>query len=145
MHNWKNRYGNMDLPKTSLSCGLPVRARLLSSPAVREPVTSVFPVVTAEAVLPYVCYRRKALTGTPVKAPGRGSDAADMELMVCAASYDASLELAEAVRDALDGQAWTDEASGMRVRSCVLTDAAEYYEADAYVQLLTFCVRSGGI
>lgn len=126
--------------ESSLSAGLLLRAALLCCEPVARVVTRIFPVYTAEAGLPYIYYRRKALEGTAVKRMPV-DDTVAMQLYICAATYDESLAIAEAVRAHIDGRAWDDTQLGMRARMCHLTDAEEYFEADAYVQLLTFNLK----
>lgn len=129
----------MDAPnETSLSAGRVIRELLQADKAVRATGADVFPVYRDKALLPYVYYRRAGLTTAQAKgAPA--ADTATMELMCCAASYEASVRLAEAVRAALDGAQARDES--LRMRSCYLADADELWEADAYVQRLIFTVK----
>lgn len=55
------------------------------------------------------------------------------------ARYAEGIELAEAVRAALDCR--SAEASGLTMRSCYLSDSSEDYQADAYIQQLIFTIR----
>lgn len=123
--------------KTVLSAGMAVYEVL--SEALNGVVTKVFPVVTDEAVLPYVCYHREALETAAAKyAPS--ADTATIVVDCYAATYNGSVTLAEAVREALDGVSITTSA-GLNVRSSFLTDASETWTDDAYVQSLTFKLR----
>ena len=110
---------------------------LLSSADVRAITTDVFPVYRDRALLPYVYYHRASLT--TAQTSGKPADTVAMELVCCAATYEQSVLLAEAVRSALDGM--QAEAAGLRLRSCYLADAEELWEADAYVQRLIFNVK----
>lgn len=123
---------------TSLSAGLVIREVLLDSPQVTAITGKVFPVVTDEARLPYVVYRRASLSRHPSNAGG--ADTIAVEVACFADGYAASLELAEAVRDALDYTSCTHD-SGLRLRSCTLIDAEETYQADAFCQMLTFEIK----
>lgn len=120
--------------KSSLSAGELIRAVLTGSEA-GSIATKIFPVMTDNATLPYVSYRRIALVHSPVKGL-RGPDKVSIEIGCFAASYPASLELAEAVRDALDGR--QAEHEGLVMRSCVLTDSSEEWQDDAFIQTLIF-------
>lgn len=123
--------------KTVLSAGTAVYEVL--SERLADKVTKVFPVVTDEAVLPYVCYHREALETAAAKhAPS--ADTATIVVDCYAATYNGSVALAEAVREALDCVSISTEA-GLNVRSCFLADAAESWTDDAYVQSLTFKLR----
>lgn len=127
------------MAKTSLSAGIIIRDILTKDADVRRIATKVFPVVTDKATLPYVAYRRARLDHDPVKTGVPGADKAMIEINCYGKTYEQSIELAEAVRAALDNvQA---EKSGLAMRSCYLSDGEEFYEDDAYVQGLTFSVQ----
>ena len=119
--------------QTSLSAGLAVRKLLSENEDVQAITRLVFPVVSDSAQLPYVVYRRSDLEPSP---NSHGSaDTLTFEVSCYAASYAGAVELAEAVRAALDGT------SDNLLRSCRIASAEELWDADAHVQLLTFTVR----
>ena len=68
-----------------------------------------------------------------------GADTVTMEVFCYAAQYADSVELAEAVRAALDYS--KGERAGLTMRSCTLVDSEELYEDDAFVQQLLFAVK----
>lgn len=125
------------LMKTVLSAGTAVYEVL--SERLADKVTKVFPVVTDEAVLPYVCYHREALE-TAVAKHAQSADTATIVVDCYAATYNGSVALAEAVREALDNVSITTSA-GLNVRSSFLVDAAESWTDDAYLQSLSFKLR----
>lgn len=125
------------LMKTVLSAGTAVYEVL--SEKLANKVTKVFPVVTDEAVLPYVCYHREALE-TAVAKHAQSADTATIVVDCYAATYNGSVALAEAVREALDNVSITTSA-GLTVRSSFLVDAAESWTDDAYLQSLSFKLR----
>ncbi len=128
---------NTPLMKTVLSAGTAVYEVL--SERLADKVTKVFPVVTDEAVLPYVCYHREALE-TAVAKHAQSADTATIVVDCYAATYNGSVALAEAVREALDNVSITTSA-GLTVRSSFLVDAAESWTDDAYLQSLSFKLR----
>lgn len=128
---------NTPLMKTVLSAGTAVYEVL--SERLADKVTKVFPVVTDEAVLPYVCYHREALE-TAVAKHAQSADTATIVVDCYAATYNGSVALAEAVREALDNVSLTTSA-GLTVRSSFLVDAAESWTDDAYLQSLSFKLR----
>lgn len=128
---------NTPLMKTVLSAGTAVYEVL--SERLADKVTKVFPVVTDEAVLPYVCYHREALE-TAVAKHAQSADTATIVVDCYAATYNGSVALAEAVREALDNVSLTTSA-GLTVRSSYLVDAAESWTDDAYLQSLSFKLR----
>lgn len=128
----------MGVNKTSLSAGEIIREILSTDPEVAARTNKIFPVAVDNADLPYVLYRRVQLEQVPVK-DRRGADTVGIEIMCYTAQYTEGVELAEAVRAALDGrQVELDE---LRMRSCFLSDSEEAWQDDAYVQQLIFTVK----
>ena len=127
------------MARTSLSAGIIIRDILTKDADVSRIATKVFPVVTDKAILPYVAYRRSRLEHNPVKTGMPGADKVQIEINCYSKTYEGSIELAEAVRAALDNA--QGEKSGLAMRSCYLSDGEEFYEDDAYVQGLIFTVQ----
>ena len=125
--------------KSSLSAGAVIRSLLLSDEEVKKRTNKVFPIVIDKATLPYILYRRASLQHNPTKAGMPGADTVTMEVFCYTASYADSVDLAEAVRAALDYK--QGEHDGITMRSCVLTDSEEGYEDDAFLQQLVFQVK----
>lgn len=128
----------MAVSKSSLSAGEIIRAMLIKDSEVMARVNKVFPVVEDKADLPYIVYRRTQLEQDPTKA-GRGADTVGIEILCYTAGYTEGVELAEAVRSALDNR--QGETDGLVMRSCFLTDSEEAWQDDAYVQQLVFNVK----
>ena len=125
--------------KTSLSAGAVIREILLADADVKRRTNKIFPVVTSKAELPYILYRRAALQHNPTKARQPGADTVTMEVFCYTANYADGVELAEAVRKALDYA--QGEKDGLIMRSCTLVDSEEDFTDDAFVQCLSFNVR----
>ena len=127
--------------KTCLGAGETIRAVLTEDDGVGSRVRGIYPIAADNTELPYITFRRTGheqrpgYKQTPVK--GRpGSDTVHIEVVCRAATYLESVDIAEAVRAALDGvQA---EHGGLPIRSCTMVDSSEDREADAYIQLLVF-------
>lgn len=128
----------MALKKTSLSAGSIIRDILLSNEEVKRRTNKVFPIVIDNAQLPYILYRRAALAHNPTKQGMPGADTVTMEVVCYTAKYAEGVELAEAVRQALDYA--SGERDGAKMRSCTLADSEEGYEDDAFVQQLVYQV-----
>lgn len=124
--------------KTSLSAGELLRAVLIEDAEVSQRVNSIFPVVKDTAELPYIVYRRIRLEQQPVKPRG-GADTIGVEILCYTAKYTEGVELAEAVRSALDNRC--AESSDLNMRSCYLLESEEDWENDAYIQTLVFNVK----
>lgn len=125
--------------KSILSAGELIRPALLQNPDIAATVTKVFPVVTTKADLPYISYRRLSLEAVAVK--GTPARAAEIEVLCFGRTYSQSVEMAEAVCSALDGAELTSADGSLTLRSCMLTDAEETWQDDAWVQRLIFTVR----
>ena len=128
----------MAVSKSSLSAGEIIRAVLTSDPEVTARANKVYHVVEDTAELPYVVYRRTQLEQGQVKGR-RGNDNVTIEVLCYTKGYTEGVELAEAVRDALDNK--TAESDGLVMRSCYLTDSEEAWQDDAYLQVLVFNVK----
>lgn len=124
---------------TSLSAGGIIRDLLMNDPEVKRRTNKVFPIATEKAVLPYILYRRAALNHNPTKAGMPGADTVQIEVVCYTAKYIEGVELAEAVRAALDYK--KGEKDGLVMRSCTLADSDEGYDDDAFVQSLVFNVK----
>lgn len=129
----------MAVNKTSLSAGAIVRAVLMADPEVASRTNKIFPVVTPTAELPYIVYRRAELEANPQKSGQPGADTIQMEVACYTARYAEGVELAEAVRGALDYA--SAEHDGQSMRGCFLAGAEELYQDDAFVQHLIFNIK----
>lgn len=132
----------MAVSKTSLSAGELIREILLDSADVVARTNKIFPVAIETAILPYILYRRASLEQNPTKAGSPGADAVNIEVICFTEKYADGVELAEAVRGALDNlrDVETNDHS-LALRSCTLIDSEEAWQDDAYVQQLVFTVR----
>lgn len=127
------------IKSTSLSVGYIVWDVLTNNPAVKVRANKVFPVVVDNAELPYIVYRRALLQQNPVKAGMAGADTVTIEVLCFTKGYSDGVEMAEAVRGALDGRQYSTE--DLAMRSCMLTDSEELWQDDAYVQKLVFSIK----
>lgn len=125
----------MAVSKSSLSAGEIIRTVLIEDTEVKARVGKVYPVVEDTAELPYIVYRRVSLEKGLVKNQ-RGNDTVTIEIQCYTKAYTEGVELAEAVRDALDGV--RAEHNGLVMRACDLADSEEAWIDDAYVQSLVF-------
>jgi hypothetical protein len=128
----------MAVNKTSLSVGEIIYDVLTNDAEVMVRANKVFPVVTDKATLPYVAYRRSRLEHNPAKGT-QGADTVQIDVLCFAAKYGDGVQLAEAVRQALDGKQATK--GTLIMRSCTIAGGEEYYENDAYIQELNFTIK----
>lgn len=129
----------MAVNKTSLSAGAIIRSVLMADSEVTARTNKIFPIVSSSAELPYIVYRRAELEVNPQKSGLPGSDVVQLEITCYASKYAESVELAEAVRNALDFH--SAEHEGLALRACYLSGSEEDYQDDAFVQQLIFSIR----
>ena len=127
------------MAKTSLSVGNVIRDMLISSKEVESKTNKIFPVAISKAVLPYILYRRATLDQAPTKSGYPGADTVQIEIVCYTQEYSDGIELAEAVREALETKKGVK--GDQRIVSCYLTGSEEGYEDDAYVQQLVFTIK----
>ncbi len=125
---------------TSLSVGSLIREVLTEDEDVAAITDRVFPVVTDNAELPYVFYRVNSFEHDATK-DRQGADIVGVEVVCCAESYAECVNLAEAVRGALDYQAYETDDGSLRLRSCNLSGYDQTWEDDAHVGTLNFTLR----
>lgn len=123
----------MAISRTSISAGALIRHALMASEEVKKRVNKIYPVVTERADLPYILYRHTGLDA--VATTKGGADRITFELNCFTAQYAEGIELAEAVRDALEGQSVTLD--GLTLRNCYVTNFASEWDSDAHVQVIT--------
>ena len=125
----------------SLSVAEHINKKLSSSAELTEIVCDrLFPVAVKENVeLPFIVYERESVVPNSTK-DGTEGDTVTENVFVFAESYKHSVEIAELVRDALDGS--TGSYSGFEVDECDYQDAAETYENGVYVQQLVFNINT---
>ncbi len=128
----------MAVGKSSLSAGALIYAVLTENAEVSSRASKVYPVVEDTAELPYIVYRRAQLEKEPIKNR-RGHDTVTIEIQCYTKDYTEGVELAEAVRDALDGMQIEHE--GQVMHACDLADSEETWIDDAYVQCLVFSCK----
>jgi hypothetical protein len=128
----------MAVTKTSLSAGEIIRHILVNDADVKRLSRNVFPVASFDARLPYIVYRRAQMEQSPRKI-GIGADTVSIEVICYTEQYTPGVELAEAVRKALDGA--QAEVDGIAMRSCSLVDSEEGWGSDAFMQQLIFNVK----
>ncbi len=107
---------------------------------VRAITERVFPVVTDTAKLPYIFYRVSSFEHDATK-DREGADIIGVEVVCCTETYAECVNLAEAVRGALDYQAYESSDGTLRLRSCNLSGYDQTWEDDAHVGTLNFTLR----
>lgn len=123
---------------SSISVGSIVRDMLLSSEDVTEITENIFPVATDTAELPYIFYRVGNIAHDPTKDMA-GADTVSIDITCCADSYAGCVDLAEAVRSALDYRQGADD--NFIMRSCIMTGYSQSWADDAHIGSMSFSIK----
>jgi hypothetical protein len=128
----------MAISKTSIHAGQVINDLLLNDLTVRSFTKRIFPIVVNEAELPYITYRRTGSTVTHT-AVGHDSETVEMCVSCLASEYGQSIQLAEAVRNALSGARYN--ADDLNMRCCSYEGGEEDWQDDAFIQQLYFKLK----
>lgn len=123
---------------SSISVGSIIRDVLVNSEDVTAITENIFPVATDTAELPYIFYRVGNVTHDPSKDMA-GADTVQVEVTCCADSYAGCVDLAEAVRCALDYCQAEDD--NLVMRSCIMAGYSQAWSDDAHIGSMTFNVK----
>lgn len=122
---------------TSIQIGKLIRAALTTNLKLVELIgNKIFPIVSKEGTAyPFVVYRRAGITPSYVK-DGRASEVATVEIIVADNNYTRSVDIADRIRETIDGKGMTY--GGLTVNQVQLSSADEEFVEDTYIQSLTF-------
>lgn len=127
--------------KSIISIGELIYSMLTSNAEIMATANKIFPVIAEDAAnLPYICYKRTALSQDTTKTKP-GAYSASVQFWCYAEDYHQSIVMAEALRKALDGQRYTyvdGDGNALHARSIVLSDTEESWADGAYSQVLVF-------
>lgn len=111
--------------------------KLLSTDNIKSVVNNkVYPLIAPlNTNFPYIVFQR---TSTPYNTKDNVyQDSINIEIIVVSDNYDKSVELAELIRNELEGKR-NINVEGFRISTIKLVDSSESYSNDAYLQSLTF-------
>lgn len=122
----------------SLSIGVHISKRLTASPELQKLVGDrVFPISTkSETSFPFVIYKRGSLETNSTKDGYNLGDKVTAEIVVLDENYSSTVEIAEAIRAALERK--KGEYDRFNVIGAKLISADEDFIEDTFVQRLTF-------
>lgn len=113
---------------------------LLSSDTIKAVVSNkVYPLIAPlNTSFPYIVFQR---TSTPYSTKDNVyQDSLNVEIIAVSDNYDKSVELAEIIRDELEGKR-NITIEEFKIASIKMIDSNESYANDAYLQSLTFNFR----
>lgn len=114
--------------------------KLLSVDIIKSVVNNkVYPLIASlNTTFPYIVFQR---TSTPyTNKDNVYQDNVNIEIIAVSDNYDKSVELAELIRNELEGKR-NITIEDFRITSIKLVDTSESYSNDAYLQSLTFNFR----
>lgn len=114
--------------------------KLLSVDIIKSVVNNkVYPLIASlNTTFPYIVFQR---TSTPFNTKDNVyQDNVNIEIIAVSDNYDKSVELAELIRNELEGKR-NITIEEFRIASIKLIDTSESYSNDAYLQSLTFNFR----
>lgn len=114
--------------------------KLLSTDNIKSVVNNkVYPLIAPlNTSFPYLVFQR---TSTPYNTKDNiYQDSINIEIIAVSDNYDKSVELAELIRNELEGKR-NINIEEFRIASIKLVDSSESYSNDAYLQSLTFNFR----
>lgn len=104
----------------------------------------IFPIVTEESTrFPFICTKRLSIVPTKTK-DGILVDNVSYEIAVIDDDYATCVDIANDVRNALDGAAYF-KSDQIKVREITFDAITEYYEGNAYVQAMQFTFKVDAI
>lgn len=120
-------------PLSALSAGLAIEQMLRPIGLPVIPVYGAIPDVVPDG--PAISYRRVGME-TDYTKPAAARSTAIVEIWIFAPSYPESVDLAEAVRAAIEARSGI--VRGIRLIRSSLANAVEDFAGDKYIQILTF-------
>lgn len=112
---------------------------LVSETSGETTVYRIYPIVSkTDCAYPFIVYRRSAVDVEYTK-DGPIAEEADYEIICVAENYASSVEVADAVRTAMENKAGTY--ATIQVAGTQLQNASENFANDAFIQSLTFNIR----
>ena len=101
----------------------------------------IFPLIAnVDTQFPFVVYRRNSIIPVDSKDKFSHEESATIEVVIAANSYNESIEIAELISKSLQGK--KGNFSGVEIKKIQLTEAAEDFIEDTYIQRLTFIITT---
>ena len=119
--------------------GKVIKRILSNADSINERVKGgIYPIVAPTEKMPCIVYKKASASPASTK-DGRSYDEFTFEVSAACKTYTEMVDLSGLIMDALDG--FSGEVEGLRVKRISLTDAADLFDSDAYVQSMTYKVK----
>ena len=125
----------------SLQIGKAIYHLLSKDSGIKEKVGSkIYPLIVEESTtFPFIIYKRTNITPNYTKGSYAVNESVMVDIVIASKDYIDTIELADYVRDALEGR--RGNFAGVEIR---MTNADEDYIEDTFIQNLTFDINTNG-
>ena len=128
----------------SLQIGKAIYHLLSKDSRIKEKVGSkIYPLIVEESTtFPFIIYKRTNITPNYTKASYAVNESVMVDIVIASKDYIDTIELADYVRDALEGR--RGNFSGIEINDIRMISADEEYIEDTFIQNLTFDINTNG-
>lgn len=103
----------------------------------------IYPLIAdTGTTFPFIVYKRTGIKPSDSKDRFIYSEDTYVEVVIASDKYNESIEIADMVKDALQGK--RGDYSGINIYDIGMTDADEDYIEDTFIQTLTFNIKTNG-
>ena len=103
----------------------------------------IYPLIAdTGTTFPFIVYRRTGIEPSDSKDRFIYSENTYVEVVIASDKYNESIEIADLVKDALQGK--KGNYSGINIHDIRMTNADEDYIEDTFIQSLTFNIKTNG-
>ena len=103
----------------------------------------IYPLIAdTGTTFPFIVYRRTGIEPSDSKDRFIYSENTYVEVVIASDKYNESIEIADLVKDALQGK--KGNYSGINIHDIRMTNADEDYVEDTFIQNLTFNIKTNG-
>ena len=103
----------------------------------------IYPLIAdTGTTFPFIVYRRTGIEPSDSKDRFIYSENTHVEVVIASDKYNESIEIADLVKDALQGK--KGNYSGINIHDIRMTNADEDYIEDTFIQNLTFNIKTNG-
>ena len=126
----------------SLQIGKAIYHLLKKDSRIKEKVGSkIYPLIVEEST-PFIIYKRTNITPNYTKGSYSVNESVTVDVVIASKDYIDTIELADYVRDALEGR--RGNFAGVEINDIRMISADEEYIEDTFIQNLTFDINTNG-
>lgn len=128
----------------SLQIGKAIYHLLSKDSRIKEKVGSkIYPLIVEESTtFPFIIYKRTNISPNYTKGSYSVNESVTVDVVIASKDYIDTIELADYVRDALEGR--RGNFAGVEINDIRMISADEEYIEDTFIQNLTFDINTNG-